>query len=261
LAAAASFKLQNTIHLGVVAHGLSSAHLEADSNVASRILGRPKGVSVKQLEANLERNRHGMNRQRGFSMIELCVVIGLIMIISAMAVFAYLPALQDANFDTAMRQMIDQLRQAREYSIANRRYVQVTFPTVIAAGQTQYQVVMTQMDSLTAGGGAANPVLSTVPIHAPAQYLVLSALDTPDGFCLGAPNSPTEFKTTTGGAPASILFQSDGELVDGASYQPINGTIFLGQPGKPTSARAITILGTTGRVRAWKSNGTAWLQF
>jgi type II secretory pathway pseudopilin PulG len=216
---------------------------------------------VKHLEANLERSRYGVNRQRGFSMVELCVVIGLIMIISAMAIFAYLPALQDANFDTAMRQVIDQVRQAREYSIANRRYVQVTFPTVVAGGVTEYQVVMTEMDNLTVGGGAVNPVLSTVPIHAPAQYLVLSTIDTPDGFCLGAPSSAIEFKTTSGGAPVSILFQSDGELVDGASYQPINGTIFLGQPGKPTSARAITILGTTGRVRGWKSNGTAWFQF
>lgn len=216
---------------------------------------------MKQLEAILECNQQRANRQRGFSMVELCVVIGLIMVISAMAIFAYLPALQDANFDSAMRQMIDQLRQAREYSIANRRYVQVTFPTVVVAGVTQYQVVMTEMDSLTAGGGAINPVLSTVPIHAPAQYLVLSAIDTPDGFCLGAPASAIEFKTTAGGTPVSVLFQSDGQLVDGASYQPVNGTIFLGQPGKPTSARAITILGTTGRVRAWKGTGAAWSQF
>lgn len=107
---------------------------------------------MKQLEAILECNQQRANRQRGFSMVELCVVIGLIMVISAMAIFAYLPALQDANFDSAMRQMIDQLRQAREYSIANRRYVQVTFPTVVVAGVTQYQVVMTEMDSLTAGG-------------------------------------------------------------------------------------------------------------
>jgi len=194
-------------------------------------------------------------------MIELCVVIAIILIISGMAVISYLPVLQDANFDSSMRQVLDQLRQAREYSIANRRYVQLTFPTVVVGGVTEYQVVMTEMNSLTAGGGAVNPVLSTVPIHSPAQYLVLSAIDTPDGFCLGAPAAAIEFKTVAGGAPVSILFQSDGELVDGASYQPINGTIFLGRPAQPTSARAVTVLGTTGRVRAWKSNGAAWFQF
>jgi prepilin-type N-terminal cleavage/methylation domain-containing protein len=223
--------------------------------------GRPKGVSLKQSQLITQCEERRRIDQRGFSMIEIVVVIALILIVSAIAIIAYLPTLQNANFDTAMRQMIDQLRQAREYSIANRRYVQVTFPTVVAGGVTQYQVVITEMDNLTAGGGAVNPVLSTVPIHAPAQYLVLSTIDTPDGFCLGAPSSAIEFKTTSGGAPVSILFQSDGELVDGASYQPINGTIFLGEPGKPTSARAITILGTTGRVRGWKGTGASWSQF
>ncbi|MGD0401724.1 MAG: type II secretion system protein [Candidatus Acidiferrales bacterium] len=216
---------------------------------------------MKQSQLKAQMKERCSNGERGFSMVELCVVIGLILVISAMAIFAYLPLLQDANFDSSMRQVLDQLRQAREYSIANRRYVQLTFPTVVLGGVTQYQVVMTEMNTLTAGGGAVNPVLSTVPIHPPAQYLVLSGLDTPDGFCLGAPAAAIEFKTVAGGAPVSVLFQSDGELVDGASYQPVNGTIFLGRPGKPTSARAITILGTTGRVRAWKSNGAAWTQF
>jgi|HubBroStandDraft_4_1064222.scaffolds.fasta_scaffold102478_2 type II secretory pathway pseudopilin PulG len=249
------------MHLWCAAHGLSNAQLEADSNVGLCVLGRPKGVSVEQTQLKAQKKERSGNGERGFSMIELSVVIGLIMIISAMAIFAYLPLLQDANFDSSMRQVLDQLRQAREYSIANRRYVQLTFPTPVVGGATQYQIVMTEMDSLTAGGGAVNPVLSTVPIHPPAQYLVLSALDTPDGFCLGAPAAAVDFKTVAGGTPVSVLFQSDGELVDGASYQPVNGTIFLGQPGKATSARAITILGTTGRVRAWKSNGAQWFQF
>jgi type II secretory pathway pseudopilin PulG len=238
----------------------TSLHLEL-SNFGLRVPGRPKGVSVKQSQLHTQCKQRRQSGERGITMVEIVVVIALIMIISAIAIFAYLPTLQDANFDTAMRQMIDQLRQAREYSIANRRYVQVTFPTVVVGGVTEYQVVMTEMDSLTTGGGAVNPVLSTVPIHAPAQYLVLSTIDTPDGFCLGVPNSAIEFKTTSGGAPVSILFQSDGELVDGASYQPVNGTIFLGEPGKPTSARAITILGTTGRVRGWKGTGASWSQF
>jgi type II secretory pathway pseudopilin PulG len=197
---------------------------------------------------------------RGFSMIELMVVVGLIMIISAMALVAYLPTLQDARFDTAMRQVLDQLRQAREYSIANRRYVQVAFPTVVAAGGTQYQVVITQKNSfLTPGGGIIDPVLSTVPIQFPAQFLVFpGSPDTPDAF---GNNSAIVFGGTAGGPPAGMYFQSDGELVSAATLQPINGTIFLGVPGKPTSSRAITVLGSTGRVRGWKSNGTTWRQF
>jgi hypothetical protein len=37
--------------------------------------------------------------------------------------------------------------------------------------------------------------------------------------------------------------------------------VFLGVPGTATSARAVTVLGSTGRVRGWKGTGTAWVQF
>ncbi len=197
--------------------------------------------------------------QRGFSLIELSVVIMLILIISAMALIAYLPTLQDARFDAAMRQVVDQLRQAREYAITNRRYVQVTFPTVVVNGITQYQVVMTQRNDLTVGAGAVNPVLSAVPIESPAQYyLFATAPDTPDAFGKAA---AVEFEGLNGGPVGGMLFQSDGELVDGATFQPINGTVFMGLPGKASSARAVTVLGGTGRIRGWKGTGVIWARF
>jgi hypothetical protein len=58
-----------------------------------------------------------------------------------------------------------------------------------------------------------------------------------------------------------MYFQNDGELVDGSTFQAINGTVFIGVSTlSNTSARAITVLGSTGRVRAWKFNGSAWSQ-
>jgi prepilin-type N-terminal cleavage/methylation domain-containing protein len=201
------------------------------------------------------------NSQRGFSMIELSVVIMLILIISAMAMIAYLPTLQDARFDTAMRQILDQLRQAREYALTNRRYVQVTFPTIIVGTQTEYLVVLTERNDLTVGAGAVDPVLSSLPIQYPAQYTLVSGIDTPDGFSGGVPTSPIMFEGLAGGPVGGILFQSDGELVDGTTFQPINGTVFIGYPGKSTTARAVTVLGGTGRVRGWKGTGPTWFRF
>jgi type II secretory pathway pseudopilin PulG len=194
-------------------------------------------------------------------MLELSVVIMLILIISAMALIAYLPTLQDARFDAAMRQVLDQLRQAREYALTNRRYVQVTFPIVVVAGKTQYWVTLTQRNDLTAGAGAVNPVLSNIPIQYPAQYTLVSGVDTPDGFSGGVPTSPIMFEGLAGGPVGGMLFQSDGELVDGNTFQPINGTVFLGYPGKNTSSRAITVLGGTGRIRGWKGTGATWFRF
>jgi prepilin-type N-terminal cleavage/methylation domain-containing protein len=205
---------------------------------------------VKQSQLKAQNKERCINGQRGFSMVELVVVISLILIISAIAIIKLQPTLQDARFDVAMRQVIDQLRQAREYSITNRRYVQITFPTVVVAGGgTQYQIVMTERDDLTVGGATANPVLSTVPIQFPAQFLSFGGQDTPDAF---GNSGAIEFGGVNGGPVGGMLFQSDGELVAAGTFLPVSGTVFLGIPGQPTSARAITVLGTTGRVRGWK---------
>jgi len=195
------------------------------------------------------------NHEHGFSLIEMTLVVAIIMVISAIAFIHIMPASQDANCDSAMRQVIVQLRQAREYSIANRRYVQVTFPVV--AGMPE--VVITQRNTLTAGGGAVDTVLSTVPIHAPESFLVFNTLaDTPDGYGNGA---AIVFQGVSGGPVGGMLFQSDGELVSGTTFLPINGTVFLGLAGQTSTARAVTVLGGTGRVRGWKISGTTWMEF
>jgi hypothetical protein len=38
----------------------------------------------------------------------------------------------------------------------------------------------------------------------------------------------------------------------------VNGTVFLGLPGLKGTARAVTILGATGRVRPYYWDGTKW---
>jgi prepilin-type N-terminal cleavage/methylation domain-containing protein len=197
--------------------------------------------------------RHG---ERGFSLIEMMVVVLIIAIVSAMAIFALQPALRSAKADTAMRQVLDQMRQAREYSIANRRYVQVTFPTV---GGQQNEIQMTELNAVPFGPGGANTVLSTVTIQPPSTiYVFPHTPDTPDGYGNAA---NIVFEGTNGGPPGGMAFQSDGTLVDMASFQPINGTVFLGVVGQLTSSRAVTVLGSTGRVRGWTGTGTIWFQF
>lgn len=203
------------------------------------------------------RNHRG---ERGFSLIELVVVIAVMAIVTVIAVISYLPTLQSTRADDAMREVLDQLRQAREYSIANRRYVQVSFPVVAIGAVTHYEVQMTERNDLTAGAGAVDPVLSTVPIETPIQFYLTPTLpDTPDAF---GNSSAIDFGGVAGGPPAGMLFQSDGELVSAATFLPINGSVFLGYPGSTAQARAVTVLGTTGRVRGWKSPSVnGWVEF
>lgn len=196
--------------------------------------------------------RRGGNQNRGFSMIELMVAVMIILIVSAIAITSLRPNLQQARVDAAMRQVVDTFRQAREFAIANRRYVQVSFPA-------NNQIQMTQMNTLTPGAGGINPVLTTLTLAPPLVFNLDGMPDTPDAY---GNAGPIVFEGIVNGPVGGMMFQSDGEFLDGATFLPINGSVFMGYPAQQSTARAVTVLGTTGRVRGWKSNGNVtWYQF
>ena len=61
------------------------------------------------------------------------------------------------------------------------------------------------------------------------------------------------------GGPNTMMFQSDGTFVNAAGTT-LNGTVFMGVTGIPSTARAVTVLGTTGRIRSYRSAGAGWVQ-
>ena len=87
------------------------------------------------------------------------------------------------------------------------------------------------------------------------------------GFDAGDQIQLTEaFRDSFGNAAAvdfrgasRLFFLSDGTFVD-LQGNPLNGSIFLGIPKHPETARAVTILGATGRVRAYRWTGSQWIQ-
>jgi len=209
---------------------------------------------VKKVEGNSRIVRRTLNPGRGFSTVEMAVVVAIIFIICIMAIPELRYILQNAQSDSAARVVLAQLRQAREYSIANRRYVQVTFPVIGGTSNIQFQI----KNSLTPGAGAdAAPV--AVPLPVIFAFRTFGTVpDTPDGF--GNVGGIT-FEGAAGGPAGGMYFQSDGELVDALTFLPINGTVFIGQLNQPKSARAVTVLGATGRFRSWKNAGTSWFMF
>jgi hypothetical protein len=93
-------------------------------------------------------------------------------------------------------------------------------------------------------------VLSELPFEGTVQYGVLpNTTDTPDGF---GNSQPINF-----GAAALVMFNTEGMLVDSGGL-PVNGTLFMLIPNQPTSFRAVTVLGSTGRVRGFRWSGFRW---
>ena len=82
--------------------------------------------------------------------------------------------------------------------------------------------------------------------------------DTPDGY---GNAGPIYFGGVNNGPAAGMIYQSDGTFA-AATGIPINGTVFMGIADQPTTARAVTILGTTGRVRSYHISGTTtWFDY
>jgi hypothetical protein len=166
------------------------------------------------------------------------LTIGIIGIMSAVAVVQIGEAQQAIRGDGGMRVVLAQMNLAREMAISQRRNMQVQF-----LGTNALRVVRNNVP-------AGTTQLSSIVLEGNVTYsLVAGVPDTPDAF---GRNQAVDF-----GGAAAIIFTSEGTLVDGAG-NPINGTIFLSVLGGPKSVRAITILGATGRVRGYRWNGRQW---
>jgi len=179
-----------------------------------------------------------VQRQDGYSLLEVLVAVTLVGLLSAMTVVQIGSVRPGLQSDGAMRRVMAELNAARETAISQRRLIEVTF-------QGSTRVIVTRHEI---PNGAT--VLLDVPFEGGVQYgLVSGVVDTPDAF---GNSSPVSF-----GAATRVMFNTEGMLVDAAGL-PVNGTVFLAIPNQPLSLRAVTVLGTTGRVRGFKWNGGQW---
>jgi len=181
-----------------------------------------------------------ISRQAGFSMVEMVLVLLLACILAGFAVLNINAISPGTTANAALKETVAQLRMGRETAIAQRRNVELKF-----LGNDQIQLVRNELP-------AGTTILSTVTLEGSMEFLLFSGVpDTPDLFGNGA-------AVSFGGAN-SLIFQSNGILVD-SNANPLNGTVFLGQANHPETARAVTILGATGRVRGYRWTGTSWIQ-
>jgi Tfp pilus assembly protein FimT len=179
-------------------------------------------------------------RNAGFSLVELGIGILLAMLLAGFAVLNIVGIMPGLRTNESLAQTVAQLRRGRETATAQRREVEIKF-----LANNQIQLVRHDQPTGTT-------VLSTVTLENKAEFRVFPGLpDTPDSFGNGA---AVDF-----GGAALIKFSTTGTLVDEAN-NPLSGSVFLGLPNHPETARAVTILGATGRVRGYRWTGSAWIQ-
>ena len=197
--------------------------------------------------------------EQGFSLLEMIVVVMIIMVFGAMAIMSTRSTTFSSKANEAMDQVITQLRSARQLALTMRRNVLVTI--------TAPNVITLAVQTLP-GEAAATPIAPVYlndNVAGGCTFYVYPGLpDTPMGF--GNSTALTFAPASGGTAGLAVLFSTSGSLVGttaSSGYNtlgnsnPVNASIFLAIPGQLNTARAVTVLGSTGRVRNYSWTGPA----
>lgn len=203
--------------------------------------------------------RRSKRTEQGFSLVELVTVVGITFVLASMAVMSTRSTTYGSRANDAMFQVITQLRTAREIAVTKRRNVLVT---ITAPNQIQIAV---QTLPGEAPATVYAPVLLNDGVPGGNTFYVYPGVpDTPMNF--GNSNALNFTPASGGTAGLAIMFSTSGSLVGttGSSgyntvgnNNPVNASIFTAIPGQPNTVRAVTVMGTTGRVRSYSWSGPA----
>lgn len=191
------------------------------------------------------------NQMKGFSLLECLIVVAVVGILGTMAIANTSGGLQNAQAESAVSSVVGQLRVARMVAIAQRRNVVVTIDTT-QSGPDNVQHVNYQV--VPANGEPEQP-MESVQLPGGMQFLLEAGVpDTPMQFG----NSAAVSFSGDGTQTSSVMqFTPTGAFTDG-NNNVLNGTIFLGMPDTPTTARAVTVFGGVGDVQRFTWTGSEW---
>jgi type II secretory pathway pseudopilin PulG len=202
----------------------------------------------------------------GFSIIEAMMVVAILLIVSAFAVFNTQSAVRDARVNGAYDTAFTQLRMARERAIEERKRYIVTFGLPAIAGvatplgaPTAKSVQVFRWDYLTPAGAVipstAAVQISTIDLPSDVAFQALSGVPVapaavPDGFGVGI--APIDFDQGVGGGLGNlVMFMPDGSARDLLGNSN-NGILYIARNNDLPSSRAVTVFGGSGRVRGWR---------
>jgi prepilin-type N-terminal cleavage/methylation domain-containing protein len=215
---------------------------------------RRRGVTNKMHGNSLPQKCPGPLRQaeQGFSLIEMAVVVSVILIVSAIAVFNILPLLKKSRADAAQELVLGEMRRAHERAIDERRIYRLTF---VAPQTIQLEVGTPANLQARITGSAAAFAQAQPPLVLPKSIqfsavpgIPVAAGAVPDGFGTGA--TAIDFDVDNGGGQTQIYFQPDGRALD-SQNRLSNGVVYLAEPSQLLTSRAVSLYGSTGRVKAW----------
>jgi prepilin-type N-terminal cleavage/methylation domain-containing protein len=184
--------------------------------------------------------------ERGFTMIEMLIVITISGIMAVYAVTQITPMVRRARAETAIQTVAGWMRRTQERAVDERRVYRLSF---IAPGTLQIDLV-----NIAPPNPITYTFIQSINLPQDVQFQVVASLptgvNTPDGFSAGGV-VPINLGQENGGGLNQIYFQPDGRSLDSLN-RPNSGVVYTCRAGEILSCRAATVWATTGRTKVWR---------
>jgi prepilin-type N-terminal cleavage/methylation domain-containing protein len=228
------------------------------------MLAFPEGRAFPESGTSFpERPFMTLHRQRGFSLIELLVTIGIGFTIAGITFIAMMPMFNRNHVDSAYFTTMMALRNTRQLAISQSHQYFVNFnPAGFPAGTIQ----ITYQPPAVGGILPAVQQVATYTLPKDISFAVMGGFpaNAPDAF--GSGITAIDFGQGLGaGSLTYVCFMPDGSSQDSlGNYN--SGVVYISRTADPTiyNARAISVWGATGRVRGWhlykQGGGPIWVQ-
>lgn len=193
-------------------------------------------------------------KNHGFSLLEMMIVIAIGLTMAGVTLIALMPLFRQSHVDAAYDTTLSVIRNYRNQSITqSKRYILTfTAPGTITVQYWGVGVPVSPAPVTVATYTLPNDIQFAVQPGFPAAA--------PDSF--GTGTVAIDFDQGILGNQNYIMFMPDGSSQDTlGNYN--SGVLYLTRPGDLLSSRAISVFGTTGRVRGWRlynQAGNTWVQ-
>lgn len=207
----------------------------------------------------------GRSRSAGFSIVELCIVAGLATILTAIALPQMISQRRLLRSIAITREVMTQMRYARQLAMSQSgatptgtlRRVAFTFQYDDTTKQIKViGPIPAGPAALGAGNNYPNNAGSSVVATVSLSQGGVASTHISTGIPAGLPGGPTAVDGLGGvdlaGGKLNVTFQPDGSVID-TNNNPVESALFIynNQASKAT-ASAITVRGTSGRVKIWR---------